>query len=94
MLRDLYVYIYLPALCHLNLDVTEECWRAGFFAVPAVFLLYTIMLICLNIVSRVLRAVLQLYRDVLMDISGIWQDINFKVCLFIFFCFGLSFFFG
>ena len=34
------VFIYLPAVYyHLNLDMKERvCWRAGFSAVPAVFL--------------------------------------------------------
>ncbi len=43
------VYTYLPAFdYHLYLDATKRvCWQAGFSAVPAVFLVYT--LICFNL---------------------------------------------
>ncbi len=45
------VCIYLPAFYyHLNLDIKERvCWRAGFSAVPAVFLVNYELLDLLNV---------------------------------------------
>ncbi len=39
VIRDMYVYIYLPAV-YTTLISTQKriCWRAGFYAVPAIFL--------------------------------------------------------